>query len=255
VEDFFSTLQKEITRHEGHLVLSTEYLFIDHEAHIKSVIDYLKPFYPEMTVILFVREPADFYASGQQQILKARSYATPPQQFHYNFRNVIESWSRFCPVVVKKYSPGTDSCKIFCDTIGIDYSRISHKKRVNTTMSVEQVALLEKIRKKVYKEEENVFKHHLRLIHKVRPSFTSKPKLKKEVRQIIRETHEADLEWLKDQHDIDFTSSNNSDIADQNQQSWPEKQVSVRDIYDVDDERVDLYEAALMDRLIKKLMD
>lgn len=255
VEDFFSTLEKEISIHDGHLVLSTEYLFIDQEAHIQSVIDYLKPFYPEITVIVFVREPADLYASGQQQILKARSYATPPQQFHYNFKNVIESWSRFCPVIVKEYSPGTDSCEVLCNTIGIDYSRMSRRKRVNTTMSVEQVALLEKIRRIVYKEEENVFKHHLRLIHKVRPAFTNKPKLKEEVKRIIRDTHKADLEWLKKQYDIDFTVPENSDQAVQSRRNWPEKQVSVRDIYEVCEESVELYETALMDRLIKQLMN
>jgi hypothetical protein len=256
VQAYFQELTRDFKNEDKQQIVSTEYLYIENEAYIESYMAFLKEFFDEIKVYVFLRDPVYFFRSAQQQMIKARSFVANPADWELTFREVIEAWSSYVEVEVIEYRKGIDSCEVFCEAVGLDYSKLDKPdKQSNTSLSLEQMLLLEKIQHQLYWQHEDQFKNHLAVIHNINPPFTTKPELKEEIRKVIYQNHREDLHWLKEEYDIDFL---NEELEGQEVASTPifeNGKATVRDVYKVPSEEiVEKYEALVIDALLKKLV-
>lgn len=257
IENYFDILEKSFSAEFNHQIISTEYLFIDNNRSIRNLLNYLEPYFSEIRVYLFVRNPVEYYRSMQQQKIKACSYITSPDAFTYNFKNVIEAWSRFCPVTVFEYNSKINSCEILCEKTGVDFRQLSdYGEKSNSSLSLEQMLLLEKIQKNLYQHFDDHFKDHLGIVHNISPDSATKPKLKEGVKILIEQNHKKDVEWLQKKYDIDFLTT------DLRAGKWSPKlpifengRAAIADVYKIDDpDLFEKYESSVMDLLLKKVM-
>ncbi len=254
IEQHFKYLAQDISSSQADRhIISTEYLFINNETYIKNYLEFLDTFYDEVKVCLFLRNPVDYFRSVQQQKIKARSYLMNPEGWTLNFKNVIEAWSEFVEVEVLEYSPGVDTCELFCNWVGIDYSSLKTlRKKSNASLSIEQMLLLEKIQSQFYTKYEDRFKDHLRVIHQIKSADLHKPKLKEGIRSEVYQNHKKDLIWLKETHSIDFL--NDEFVATSNRTLPEREEAAVREVFKIPNETlVEKYEAYVIDVLLKKL--
>ncbi|MFH5885716.1 hypothetical protein ACG2F4_15520 [Halalkalibaculum sp. DA3122] len=254
VDQYFSKLEDDLHADFEHQIISTEYLFIDKEEYIKNYLDYLKKFSLEIKIYVFVRNPEELYKSIQQQIIKGRSYITAPQEFFYNFKNVIEVWQKYCPVKVLEFRPGVDSCETLCNAIGIDVNKLSKPDKFrNTSLSIQQILLLEKLQVNLYQDKENQLKSFVNIVKEINAPVPYPPKLKPEVQKFIQNKHRADLEWLKKNFGINFLKDYSNEISTCAISNFKDGKAAIRDVYQVDNEQsIDHYEALVIDTLIKK---
>ncbi|NGP87355.1 hypothetical protein [Fodinibius halophilus] len=256
IANYVSVLENDFNAEYEEQIVSTEYLFISNKDYVRSYIDYLSRFFDEIVVYVFIRKPYDFYRSGQQQMIKARSYLTSPQKFRYQFREVIEVWGSFCDVEVIGYERGKDSSKILCDKIGINYDQLTvPQEKSNVSLSLEQMLLLEKIQKMLYQNQENKFKSHLDLLHHVNPPFVNKAELQPEVKALIQKNHRENLKWLEDKYGVNLLDDNIDTSATAKMPVYDNERVSVREVFDIKDEKlVERYEALVIDVVLKKIV-
>ncbi len=254
VNQYFSKLEKGFNTDFKQQIMSNEYLFTDKEQQIKNYLDYLSKFFPEIKIYVFVRDPVDYYNSAQQQMLKGRSYVRAPQAFYYKFKNVIEAWQKYCPIEVIEYIPGVDSCESLCDKIGVDFKKLSKPQNFsNTTLSIHQIVLLEKLQRYLYSDKENQMKHHLKKVIGQISGPASPPRLKPEVQRSIQNKHHGDLEWLKNNFGVDLLKEFSNEISSPMIPNFENNRATVRDVYQIDDEQtIEQYEAVVIDTLVKK---
>lgn len=253
---FISELETDFKGIYNNQILSTEYLFVHDKTLIEKSVNYLKTFFSEIEVIVFIRNPIDYVTSFQQQAIKARSYIDLSTALQYDFKKVIETWKTFFPVKVLEYNRHVDSLEVFCNEIGIDKSNFQNEnKRSNTSLNIEQMLLLEKIQNRLYQDYEDQFKNHLAVLHQIKYLGTHKPNLKDDVKKLIYKNHYEDLLWLKEHYGIDFVNEKYEMDSTAQLQTFKEDKVTVRDVFEVPDEQlVEKYEAHVIDALLKTLL-
>lgn len=257
LNQYFSKLRQDL-KSDCDQIISTEYLFISNPEYVQNIASFLKEYFDKIIVYVFVREPVSFYRSHQQQILKARSYIASPFKYKYDFKGTVEAWSEYFDIQLLKYEKGLNSCETLCDLIGIDFDGLHQKeKRTKKSVSIEQMALLEKIQRHYYTQIDNQLngKIHLKTLVHITAPFTHKADLQDWVKSIIYNNHREDLEWLNKNYGINFiedypTIDELSDLP-----TFENAKAAVRDIYKVEDEQsVEKYEALVVDALLKKLV-
>ena len=94
---YAETLNEQLrTTHSA--VISSEHLSLlssDEVQRFRNDLDVAG--FRDFRVILYVRDPADYYLSQTQQILKASSRIPDPASFRYAFREIITSWETVFP--------------------------------------------------------------------------------------------------------------------------------------------------------------
>lgn len=166
-------------------------------------------------VVIYVRDPADFYLSGVQQNLKMS--AMPPfiwdvQSFKYEFIKWIEDWEAAFPenIIVRKYPPEIhsdiieDFSAVLQECVGV---RIPWKPlNMNSSLSAEGMQILEYYREKFSASDGALRPDATRLIRYLQPSSQSlpqtKPVLKREIAELIRANHKADAKMLEAKYGI-----------------------------------------------------
>lgn len=257
LNNYFSDIEKDFKSDEyKEQILSTEYLFLSNAEYIGNIIDYLQKFFSEIKVVVFIRSPEEYYRSMQQQTIKARSYITSPAVFKYNFKNVIEAWGKVCNLEVIEYQPEQNSCEELCKKIGVNFNKLSGSaQKRNTSISIEQMVLLEKIQRNLYQKHEDQFKSHLGVVHRITAPFTSKARLRPAVQALIHKNHRQDLEWLKKECGIDFLNEKLGNGSAASRLTFENGKAAIRDVYTIEDEQtVEKYEAMVIDALLKKLV-
>lgn len=253
---YFQELERGLNSKFEEQIISTEYLFTDNRKYIEKYVGFLKNFADEIRVYIVLRKPSNYFKSAQQQMIKARSYVSNPDNWRLNFRNVIEAWSTFTNVEVIEYQKDVDSSKLLCDKIGVGYQRLNKiKQNSNVSLSIEQILLLEKIQACLYRSYEDRFKNHLGVLHQIKFSGLHKPELKSVVDSLIYQNHYKDLLWLKENFDIDFLNEECEVDSTKHLPSFEREKVSVRDVFRVPDEQmVEKFEAHVIDLLLKKIV-
>ncbi|WP_287124827.1 hypothetical protein [Chromohalobacter sp.] len=249
VTDSLTAMAKDFLRDHDTYIISTEYLFFSDEQSVHNTTSWLKDFFDEIEIIVFIRQPSKHYSSSQQQVIKASHEIATPSHYYYPFRAVIEAWQKKCKVRPIKYDEGTDSLQTLSDIINFEIGNFIIPQRQNESLSVEQMNTLEKIQKNIYQDSSNIFKKHLLSVSNITPRGLTKPTLKKGIAEYIDQNHRRDLNWLEENHGITFT------ISPKNHQ-LPKKlknieKCSVKDVYVTNDDKVEKYEATLMDALLK----
>lgn len=256
IDSYFDILEKWLAADFNEQIISTEYLFIDNPHYIKNTVDYLKQFFSDIRIYVFVRNPVQYYRSFQQQKIKACSFITSPDCFYYNFRNVIETWNRFGKVEVIEYKPGRDSSEVFCEKMGLNFGELlTNSAENNSSLSVEQMLLLEKVQRNLYQNKEDRFKKHLEIIQNISPNSATKPKLRDDVKTLVQQNHKDDLEWLKKKYGIDFLNGYSDQTELPGVQKFKEGRAAIKDVYKISDNQLlERYEASVVDLLLKKIL-
>jgi len=256
VETYINSLERDFFQSDSmDCIMSTEDLFISNESYIQNLLSYLDNFFSDIKVYLFLRDPVEYYRSYQQELIKARSYIDSPFIFRYPFKEVIKAWEKYFDIEVIKYSLKKDSLKVLSQSIGFSYENLSKEHSTNnSSTSIEQIALLEKIQKNLYQNSDDILKVHLKIIPQINAPFTNKSQLQEWVKTIVYQNHLKDLQWLMEQYGIDFTQS--YPVVDEYScPSFENKRACVRDVFELKHEQsVEKYEALVIDLLLKKIM-
>lgn len=256
LDSYSASLQEGFESGIKHQIISTEYLFLHNRQYIDNVISFLDDYFDKIKVYAFIRSPIDYYRSYQQQKIKARSFIKAPNCFKYSFKEVIKSWREVADIENIPYQPGINSCKVFCDKLGVDFSRLNISDRnSNASISVEQMLLLEKIQSDLYQEHEDIYKDHLTIIQRIRAPYLNKPKLQEWVKPAVYKNHLEDLHWLKDEYDIDLLNEELEKKEITSLPTFENGKATVRDVYNVpSEESVEKYEVLVVDAILKKLV-
>lgn len=169
-------------------------------------------------VVLYVRDPADFYLSRTQQLLKGSFYPTPvvadPMSYTYGFRRMAETWEQVFPgsVIVRRFPSGQgdvieDFSGLLLKELQITLPRA--EVRLNTTVSAEAMVLLQEYRQATGPAEGGLAIPGLdRLVGFLARSGQrigqTRPRLKAAVLDHIRATHSEDAEFLRSRYGVDL---------------------------------------------------
>lgn len=242
-------LAEDFSKDFNTYIMSTEYLFFSDVQAVHHTVSWLKDFFDEIEIIVFIRQPSKHYSSSQQQVIKASHQIETPSHYYYPFRAVIEAWQSACTVLSVEYSAETNSLQSISEILKIDTKNFKTPKRSNESLSVEQMLAFEKIQKNIYSDTPDVFKKHLRSISNIKPNGLTKPTLKKGIEEYIDQKHKRDLSWLKEKHGIAFTTNQKSGQLPSRLKNM--EKCSVKDVYNTNDKKQEKYESILMNSLLK----
>jgi len=177
--------------------------------------------FKEFHIVLYIRDPADFFLSNTQQhlIMTVKSpFVMDPATFRYEFLRMAETWEHAFPgrLIVRKFptNPGHDIIDDFAEVLnwclGVAPARIP--LRLNTTHSAEAMQIIQDYRKTFWPNNEILTPDVARLIEFLgRSRLTvpqSKPVLKPEVAAQIRANHKRDAELLHSRYGVDLDLRN-----------------------------------------------
>lgn len=258
IKNYFAELEKGFLQ-EQNVVLSTEYIFFEDRRMVENIFNYLRNFFDSITVLCFLREPIEYYISYQQQLIKGQSYLLSPLSFKYNFKKVIQSWGDLSDELsVLTFKKNENSFVRLCDEVGIKTSGFQYlNHRTKSSVSLEQMILMEKIYKNIYQGRDDQLsgKLHVKTISQINTSYTNKPDLKSGVDSLIYQNHHEDLQWLKKNFDINFLNKEYEVDSTEQLPTFEGDKVTVRDVFKVPDvQTVEKYEAQVIDLLLKKLV-
>lgn len=168
-------------------------------------------------VLLYVRDPADFYLSAMQEQLKGSyisGFVKDPASFRYPFRRAAETWEEVFPgsLIVRHFRPGPqfDVIDDFTDQLrkclGVDLPHTS--MRVNSTLSAEAMQILQDYRQTVGPDHGFPFPGMVKLVAFLQRTATlmpqTKPVLTDAVAAQIRVNHQVDAEFINARYGVDL---------------------------------------------------
>lgn len=169
--------------------------------------------FEDVTIVVYVREPASFYLSLAQQLVKASHELRPLKDFVYRFRKTIRDWNRLFPKVrVFSYDQHKEEERgvigsfegLLDDAIGVSF-RLESEGRANTSMGLNGFQTLIRYRKKFYPDEPNRFRPDsdrlLRTILSVEEP-DERLRLSDAARDYISYSHREDIEWLSSNYGV-----------------------------------------------------
>lgn len=173
----------------------------------------------EFHVVLYVRDPADFYLSRTQNQLKLPKAHRPaivdPFSFKYAFRKITENWEQAFPgrLMSRRYPTGpqgdvlTDFSDVMQGCLGVRLPRAP--ARLNTTISAEGMVLMQQYREIVGTDEGGLrFPGLDRLVAFLRRSGQdipqTRPALKSAIAEQIRSNHLDDAEFIRARYGVDL---------------------------------------------------
>lgn len=212
-EEFAGSLESQLSD-SNHLVLSSEYLWSLEEKEIKLLKHSLeKKGFSEFLVVMYIRNPADYYLSMIQQKLKASSKIVDPFRFRYKALSAVENWSAvFGNVFLESFemAKGKGISLSFSNIVGDFFdSPVSFENiRTNEGLSSEALVFLQKIRSSLDGFEDDVLDYKGRRLVALLAKFNSfgkKPKLKYHIKQHIYLNHVDDFMLLKEVYELPMT--------------------------------------------------
>jgi hypothetical protein len=171
-------------------------------------------------VILYVRDPADYFLSFLQQILKSSDQTAPigshPASFRYGLRHISETWEHAFPgcVEVRKFpdNPPTadvtqDFSALVQEHLGVSLPVIS--TRMNATISAEAMQIIQDYRLAFWPDNGGIVTPDTtRLVRFLEASMAevpqNKPVLKPAVRACIRANHQLDGDFIYSRYGVDL---------------------------------------------------
>lgn len=197
-------------------ILSTEdfsWLTADEIAQFRKDLGNLG--FGNFRVVLYVRDPADYYLSWIQQLLKVSDRVVNPISFRCPFLSVAEAWEQVFPgcVDVRLFAEGSnfdvvqDFSSVTEDFLGVAVP--SMPKRANTTVSAEGMTVLQRYREVFWSDRDGVgTPDSLRLVEFLARSKTLvpqiRPELRPEIAAWVRANHHDDLGVLAERYGVDL---------------------------------------------------
>lgn len=205
------------------IVISSEFLFSLSEHDCINFASYLRHIgFDAIHVIMYLRDPADYYLSLSQQNVKSRAIFAAPQKFKFNAMNAIKNWSRINPdtLTVKefnvKYLFNGDVVKDFenyMNKLDIQANLIS-STYFNITMSAEICQIYQDFN--ILKSNNNTFNPKIFSefikYSKLYSKIGSKPVLKSTIRKSIYQRFHIDIQKLSSEYNLFSDINFNFDI-------------------------------------------
>ena len=198
-------LQKQCVNKQN-IFISSEFLFLANRDEVLNIKQYLNGIgINEIHVLVFLRSPEKYYLSVAQQALKNGPNIPHPDRFRYDISGAIESWSAINPasLTLREFDRGllingdiiSDVESYFkSKKLDIELKKI---KAANVTMTVEASVLLEELQQQWSQqnlsEEQHKKKMHLARIFSKAVFEGTKPVLKEEVANRIKQKYRATL--------------------------------------------------------------
>jgi hypothetical protein len=196
--------------------------------HLRSDLESVG--FKQFQVILYIRDPADFFLSLTQQRLRSPTSQTEligvdASSFTYKFRRIIDTWEEVFPgdMVVRKF-PGTAEGDVVEDFSALmrQYLGVAlpaGRIRNNTTISAEAMQILQNYRSSFRPMNDTRLAPDVnRLVRYLEGSSTevvqNKPVLRIDVAESIRARHKSDADFVFSRYGVDLGLSDvNSDAA------------------------------------------
>lgn len=167
-------------------------------------------------VVLYVRDPADYYLSSMSQSLRMSDgppFIKDPASFRYEFLRIADTWEHAFPgrLVVRKYpsDPHQDVIEDFSSVLerllGVSLPQIP--ARSNTSISAEAMQILDDYRRTFWPDNGGrLTPDTARLVQFLRNSAQpqTKPALKPGIAEQIRANHLEDAKALSSRYGVDL---------------------------------------------------
>lgn len=189
--------------------------------------------YTSFHIILYVRDPADYYLSRTQQVVKSSSDLAPrpesPFTFRYNFKEMIAAWEQAFPgqLTVKLYRTQhsndvvQDLFMLVEQLMGVSLTKPNI--RANSTLSAESMKIIHDYRISYWPHRTELTHDTIMLVRYLEQTMLhtpqSKPILRPEIADHIRRNHLPDAELLDARYNVGLSSitydASSSPIKDQ----------------------------------------
>lgn len=168
-------------------------------------------------IVLYIRDPADYYLSNTQQRLRSTSTVpliVDPLSFRYEFLRTAQTWEQIFPgsLIIRRYpsTPGADVVDDFADilhtTMAVSLPRLP--ARMNPTISAEAMHILQDYRQTFYPDSGQLAPDIAALARFLTLSTSevpqTKPTLSEHIARHIRYNHRDDAELIRERHGVDL---------------------------------------------------
>lgn len=195
----------------GNVLISSEFLFNFNSLEVESFKNYFeRKGFNDFKVLVYLRNPSDYYLSLVQQKVKAAHKIPSPFEFKTNYCNSIDTWRKFFgeSVCVREFDRG----KMVNSDVLQDFSVIASEffgecillkgKSTNESVSAEGMVILQEFRKKFFLDKEDCFFKEsnflLKRIKEIECDYSgTKPKLKDGYMELILKNNFKDVSDLK----------------------------------------------------------
>jgi hypothetical protein len=180
-------------------------------------------------VIIYLRDPAKYYLSNLNQMLKTSDVSAPmgchPSTFRYHMQRMTETWEQAFPgsLVVRKYPPTpqsdvpSDFRTLVYDYLGVELPRVP--ERANATMSAEAMQIIQDYRLTFSPHGGGILTPDaaalVRFLHQSQAEVAqTKPVLRNHVAACIQANHRGDGDYIKLHYgvDLNLTASQSGDV-------------------------------------------
>ncbi len=165
-------------------------------------------------IVLYIRDPADYYLSNTYENLKKMKEIADPLRFRYPFLQITDTWEHVFPgtVIVRHFrsDPDYDVVQDFSTLLRkhLNISLRTPQRRFNTTISAEGMEILDQYRSILWKDGNVNYALELaRLVRYLRSGgevSQTKPALQPAIANRIRAHHRADAELVLSRYGVDL---------------------------------------------------
>ena len=173
--------------------------------------------YSDFHVVLYIRDPAEYYLSVIQENLKQPidpPLVLDPLSFRYRFREIAETWAQVFPgrLLVRKFTTDPrhdvidDFNAVLQQSLGVSLPRVD--VRLNTSLSAEGMQILQDYRE-TFRPDTVLMTPDVRQItsflgQSIEKVPQTRPVLKPAVADAIRANHRADAEAVHCRYGVDL---------------------------------------------------
>lgn len=223
LETKWRDLKREIQKtRPDTVILSSENIFnIVNTGDLKKFKSQLAELSNNITVIVYIRRPSDFYLSNVQQTIKFYSNFDYPKP--YSIKETLDNLNNSfddLKVFAYEYShfQGDDVVSDFSNRVipGITLKKLQINK--NTSLSSESMDIVTQYRRKNHLDKEGILLQDTKMLVKLlkqidsQISANNRPQLKDDIKDFI-DSSSIDLLWLRNQHQIQFDGIKYDSIA------------------------------------------
>jgi hypothetical protein len=177
--------------------------------------------FQDFRIVLYVRDPADFYLSGVQQDLKMAKippFVFDPDSFKYDFLNMAQNWEEVFPgkLIIRKFPPEKhgdmveDFRNVIEEYLGVTVPWAALK--MNSSLSSESMQIIQDYREKFPTDNSMLTADTSLLISFLQSSehdfSQTKPVLRQDFSSLIRANHKADANLLYSRYGVDLNLEN-----------------------------------------------
>lgn len=268
-QNFMAQIDTLVKAHKPKtLVLSSEILSQPEQLKsLQKLKSLLKPYIQNLDIVLYVRDPASYYLSATQQLIKASSTIIDPYSYHVPYKEIIQSYEEVFGTKVHIVALNKNTLKNQCAVQEfihqflpeIEQDNVVKVINQNESLSAESAYVMQKFRHHVYAGTDDKFNVESSalngLLRQISPlAGAQKPVLKPAFKKHITTRHKDEINWLKDERDITFSDEIYKICDSKKTEKPPENAVLFSDIADVDTEKADKIAYTIMNLLIQNLL-